>query len=66
MGVSTLREISRRDYDSAQGVKPRGRYQQFLRDISHSMDTTHTLNDLLLGKPEGKRRFIYVGLASRN
>ena len=25
---------------------------------SHSMDVTHTLNDLLLGKPEDKRRFI--------
>ena len=31
------------------------------RDISHSMDTTHTLNDLLLGKPEDERRFYIRG-----
>ena len=31
------------------------------RDISHSMDTTHTLNDLLLGKPEDKRHFYICG-----
>ena len=54
MCVSMLQEISQRDYDSAQGAEPRGRYQYSLRDISRSVDTTHTLNDLLL---EDERRF---------
>ena len=27
---------------------------------SRSVDTTHTLNDLLLGKPEDERHFLYM------
>ena len=34
-----------------------GRSPEGLRDISRSVDTTHTLNDLLLGKPEDERSF---------
>ena len=31
------------------------------RDISRSMDMIHTLNDLLLGKPEDERHFYICG-----
>ena len=42
-----------RKYPSGITIAPKGR-------------TTHTLNDLLLGKPKDKRHFIYMGLASQD
>ena len=53
MGMSMLH--AGKDYESTRGAKPRG---HCLRYITCSMDTTHTLNDLLLGKPEDESRFL--------
>ena len=43
-----------------EGWSPKGAII-ILEGYSRSMDVTHTLNDLLLGKPEDKRRFYIRG-----
>ena len=60
MGVSMLQEYHEGIMIVPKGRSPEGAINN-LQWISHSVDTTHTLNDLLLGKLEDERHFYVCG-----